>query len=112
MTPIIISIISVTISAVSVFCAIFFSAKSSKRTDVNEIETRTQERVETKLKLDEIGRNVSDIKYDISATRKDVQQLFERVTSVESSVKSEHKRLDRVERVLDLRREDLDDANT
>jgi hypothetical protein len=46
------------------------------------------------MKLDNISQNVNDIKYDISATKKEVRDLTERVVTVEQSTKSAHHRLD------------------
>ena len=46
------------------------------------------------MKLDQIGADVRDIKYDITAVKKDVQGLKERMIMVEQSTKSAHKRLD------------------
>lgn len=96
-TSIAISIIGLAISAISVSCAIYFSSKNSRKNDTKEIEQRVAERTETNMKLDEIGRNVTDIKYDISATKKEVQNLTERMASVESSAKQAHHRIDRIE---------------
>lgn len=93
-TPIIISIIGLIISAMSVGCAVYFSSKNSRKSDTKEIEQRVAERTETNMKLDEIGRNVTDIKYDISVTKKEVQNLTERVATVEQSAKQAHHRID------------------
>lgn len=95
--PVIISIIGLIVSTISVSCAIYFSSKNSRNTDTKEIEQRVAERTETNMKLDEIGRNVTDIKYDISSTKKEVQNLTERMASVESSAKQAHHRIDRFE---------------
>lgn len=100
--------VSILISVISVSFAVFFGISNNRRATTDEIEKRTIEHTRTDMKLDEIGRNVSDIKYDISATKKEVSCLCERVASVEASHKSEHKRLDHIERVLDLQREGVD----
>lgn len=95
--PITISIIGVFISAVSVIAVIYFNSKKSKHTDEKEIRERIEEQTRINLKLDEINRNTTDIKYDVSAVKKDVQAHGERLIKVEESVKSAHHRLDTLE---------------
>lgn len=90
-------VIPIIVSVVSVSFAIFFGVSNYRRTDTKDIEQRTVERTETNMKLDEISRNVTDIKYDISATKKEVSALSERMASVEASTKQAHHRLDRME---------------
>lgn len=89
--------VSVIISVVSVVFAIFFGLSNRKRADTTDIEVKAKERAETNIKLDNIGKDVTDIKYDISITRKEVQCLSERMIVVEQSVKSAHHRIDGVE---------------
>lgn len=84
------------ISVLSVAFSIFFGLKSSKRSDSETIENKARESATVNVKLDEIGKNVQDIKYDISATKKEVQQLSDRMIVVEQSVKSAHHRIDTI----------------
>lgn len=86
--------ITVIISAVSVAFAIYFGLKSNHRSDVKEIEDRAANNAKVNMKLDNISQTVNDIKYDITATKKEVKELTERVVSVEQSTKSAHHRLD------------------
>lgn len=95
--PIIISIIGVCISGISVCAVIYFNSKNSKHTDEKEIRERIEEQTRVNLKLDEINRNTTDIKYDVSAVKKDVQSHGDRLIKVEESVKSAHHRLDGIE---------------
>lgn len=99
--PVIISFLGMLITAISVVSALYFSSKNSKSTDVKEIERRVEERTETNMKLDEIGRNVNDIKFDISSTKKEVYSLTERVASVEASFKAAHQRIDKIEKEME-----------
>lgn len=89
--------VALLISLTSVAFSVYFGLRNNKRSDTKEIEQRVAERTETNMKLDQIGKDVQDIKYDISATKKSVNSLTERVASVESSVKSAHHRLDTME---------------
>ena len=88
------SIIPIALSSFTVFYVI----KNNKRSDTKDIEARVIENTKMNMKLDEIGRNVADIKYDISATKKDVQSLTERLAKVEASVKQAHYRIDRIDK--------------
>lgn len=100
MTATTISIIGVVISAISVCAVIYFNSKNSKHTDEKEIRERIEEQTRVNLKLDEINRNTTDIKYDVSAVKKDVQAHGDRIIKVEESVKSAHHRLDTIENRL------------
>lgn len=95
-----ISIIAVFVSVVSVFSGIYFNSKNSKHTDEKEIRERIEEQTRINMKLDEINRNTTDIKYDVSAVKKDVQSHGDRLIKVEESVKSAHHRLDTIENRL------------
>jgi peptidoglycan hydrolase CwlO-like protein len=86
--------ITIVISAVSVAYAIYFGLKSNRRNDIKDIEERAANNAKVNMKLDNISVAVNDIKYDISATKKEVKELTERVVSVEQSAKSAHHRLD------------------
>lgn len=89
--------VALIISVLSVAFSIFFGLKSGKRADSEAIESKARESATVNVKLDEIGKNVQDIKYDISATKREVQQLSDRIIVVEQSVKSAHHRLDGIE---------------
>ena len=100
MTATVISIIGVCISAISVCAVIYFNSKNSKHTDEKEIRERIEEQTRVNLKLDEINRNTTDIKYDVSAVKKDVQAHGDRLIKVEESTKSAHHRIDSIEQRL------------
>lgn len=92
--PVYISIISVIISVFSFISATYFSKKNSNKADAQEIENRVAENTKMNMKLDEINRNTTDIKYDISAIKKDVQKHSEKIVELESSTKQAHHRID------------------
>lgn len=82
------------ISVISVCCAVFSAVKSNRRADTSQIERKAAETAVINTKLDQIGADVRDIKYDVSAVKKDVVDLTERMVVVEQSTKSAHHRLD------------------
>ena len=75
--------ISLLISGVSVCFAIYFGLRNNKRSDVKEIEQRVRERTETNMKLDNIGKCVAEIKDNISDTKRDLQEVKEKLFLVE-----------------------------
>lgn len=89
--------VTILISVISVAFAIFFGLTNYKRGNVKDLTEKVKDDTRFEMKLDEIGRNVSDIKYDISATKKEVQDLSKKLIVVEQSVKSAHHRLDGLE---------------
>lgn len=89
--------VTILISVISVAFAIFFGLSNYKRGNVKDLTEKVKDDTRFEMKLDEIGRNVSDIKYDISATKKEVQELSNKLIAVEASAKSAHRRLDMFE---------------
>lgn len=89
--------VTILISVISVAFAIFFGLSNYKRGNVKDLTEKVKDDTRFEMKLDEIGRNVSDIKYDISATKKEVQELSNKLIAVEASTKSAHRRLDMFE---------------
>lgn len=98
--PIVISIIGMVFTGISVSAMIYFNSKNSRHTDEEEIRERIEEQTRVNLKLDEINRNTTDIKYDVSAVKKDVQKHAEKIVEIEASAKQAHHRLDSIERRL------------
>ncbi|WP_050638821.1 MULTISPECIES: hypothetical protein [Clostridia] len=82
------------ISIVSTSFAVFFGIKNTKRADTSDAEKKAVESATINVKLDTIAGDVRDIKYDMTAVKKDVQGLTERMIIVEQSTKSAHHRID------------------
>lgn len=89
--------LTVLISIVSVSAALYFGLKSSRRNDTKDIEDRAANNAKINTKLDNISNTVNDIKYDISATRKQVEEIDKRLVIAEQSTKSAHRRIDRLD---------------
>lgn len=86
--------VALLLSIVSVAFSVYLGLKNNKRADSDEVVKKAAEMATVNVKLDEIGKNVTDIKYDITATKKDVQELSNKMIIVEQSVKSAHHRID------------------
>lgn len=87
-------------TGISVSAMIYFNSKNSKHTDIKDIERQVAERTEVNLKLDTINQNTQEIRYDVSAVKKDVQKHAEKIVEIEASAKQAHHRLDSIERRL------------
>ena len=86
--------------SVSVLCTIggfIVALITLQRKSNKDIRADTREEAETKAKLDYISKGVDDIRIDIKAQQRDIQELKERVIKNEASLKSAHKRIDNVE---------------
>lgn len=101
--PIVISILAVIVSIISVAAMIYFNSKNSKHTDIKDIERQVAERTEVNLKLDTINQNTQEIRYDVSAVKKDVQKHTEKIIELEQSARSAHHRIDGLEDRLNAR---------
>lgn len=97
--------LAVVISIISVGFSIFFGFKNSNHTNIKDIEERAGNDARINSKLDEISRNVSDTKYEISSLRNDMNQHHERLIKVEENVKSAHHRLDTLEQRINGEKE-------
>lgn len=89
-----VEVVAVIVSVVSVVCAIFFSAKTSKRTDIKDVEDRVRENTQINMKLDDIAESIRDVKSDLAEVKKEMQSHNDKILKLESSVNSAHKRLD------------------
>lgn len=86
------------LTCVSVACAVYFGIATKTRNDrkdtEQEVENRAAASTMMMTKLENIADDIKDIKRDYKETREEVQQLNNRVITVEQSLKSYHKRLD------------------
>lgn len=80
----------------SVLGAIIGIATFSRNRD-KDIKKDAREDAETKAKLDYISRGVDDIKLDNKQRDREMLKMNERLTMVEASTKSAHKRIDGIE---------------
>lgn len=100
--------IALLVSLVSVTFSIFFAVKNNRRADNKEIEDRIARDTRMDMKLDEIGRNVQEVKDTVKNIQNDVKDHEGRIVKLEASYKAEHKRLDEVFAMADLKERDKD----
>lgn len=97
------SALALLLSIISVSCSVYFAVKNNKRTDGKELAERIARETKTDMKLDEIGRNVKEIKETVKSIQDDVKDHEGRIVKLESSYKAEHKRLDTIFQMVDLK---------
>ena len=95
--------VALVISIVSVAFSVFFGAKNNKRSDAKEIEARIAWETKVTMNLDSINRNMEEIKDLIRGVQNDVKDHEGRIVKLEASYKAEHKRLDEVFSMVELK---------
>lgn len=97
--------IALLISIVSVAFSIFFGLKNSKKSDEKDIADRIARDTRTDMKLDEISKDVKEVKETVRNIQNDVKDHEGRIVKLEASYKAEHKRLDEIFSMVGLKRE-------
>lgn len=93
--------ITVIISVLGVFIAFlgFQNAKLKTSNDSKkDIELDTKDRIEVAQEVKYISKGVDDIKSEFRSFRNDLVSLGDRLTRAEESLKSLHKRVDKLEK--------------
>lgn len=91
------SVITAIVSSCVALISLIFAILTFTRNGRKDLVVDAKEKATINVKLDNISNNVADIKYDITATKKDVSALTTKVAEIESSVKSAHHRIDGLE---------------
>lgn len=89
---------AIIISIVSLLVTAFFAYKNANRQDNQGLEENVREKAIINVKLDTIAGDVRDIKYDITETKRQVNEHDKKIALLDNSVKSLHHRLDEKER--------------
>lgn len=97
--------VALLLSMVSVGFSIFFGLKNNKKSDEREISDRIARDTRTDMKLDEISKDVKEVKDTVRNIQNDVKDHEGRIVKLEASFKAEHKRLDEMFRLVELKRE-------
>lgn len=86
--------VALLISLISVSFSIFFGLKNSKKSDVKDIEDRVARDTKTDMKLDEISKDVKEVKETVRNIQNDVKDHEGRIVKLEASYKRLHERED------------------
>ena len=95
--------IALLISIISVSFSVFFGLKNNKKSDQKEIADRIARDTRTDMKLDEISSNGRDVKETVKNIQNAVKDHEGRIVKLEASYKAEHKRLDEVFQMAELK---------
>lgn len=95
--------VALLVTIVSVSFSIFFGLKNSKKSDEKDIADRIARDTRTDMKLDEISSNVRDVKETVKNIQNDIKDHEGRIVKLESSYKAEHKRLDEIFGMVELK---------
>lgn len=87
-------IISTAISLLGIYFVFLRFSKDSKDADERRREKETERHIELKLGIENIAQTVNALSSAQSSTASTVKELDRRVTVVEESAKSAHKRID------------------
>lgn len=101
--------VALLISIVSVAFSIFFGLKNSKKSDEKDIAEKIARDTRTDMKLDEISKDVKDVKETVRNIQNDVKDHEGRIVKLEASYKAEHKRLDEIFNMVGFGKEAKDD---
>lgn len=78
---------------------VMISYQAYQLNKTKDLKTDSQESAELKAELGYIRKGVDDIRIDSKANEKQMAHLSERVTRIEESAKSLHKRVDNMEKI-------------
>lgn len=98
--------IALLVSIISVCFSVFFGLKNNKRTDNSELSNRIARDTRTDMKLDEIGNDVKEVKETVKNIQSDIKDHEGRIVKLEASYKAEHKRLDEVFKMANIKESD------
>ena len=101
--------VALLISIVSVAFSIFFGLKNSRKSDEKDIAEKIARDTRTDMKLDEISKDVKDVKETVRNIQNDVKDHEGRIVKLEASYKAEHKRLDELFGMVGFGKEAKDD---
>ena len=91
MTP---EIVSLIVAAAGFLASVYYSQKTAKKADMDDIIKRTEANTKISTKLDGIASDVKETAKNVDRLREDLAEHGSRITAVEQSVKSAHHRID------------------
>ncbi|MEG0133419.1 MAG: hypothetical protein RSA29_04345 [Clostridium sp.] len=89
---------NISVALACTFLGAVLSYLSFQRNKGHDIRADTREEAETRTQLNYISKGVDDIRIDIKAQQRDIQEIKERLIKNEESTKSAHKRIDGIEK--------------
>ena len=93
--------LAVLVSIASLSFSVYMGLKGNKRTDEEEIKAYVTRETRIDMKLDEMGKDIKEIKETVKNIQNDIKDHEGRIVKLEASFKAEHKRLDDEHRRID-----------
>ena len=98
------------IVSVGALCfSVFIGLKGNKRTDENEIKEQVARETKIDMKLDEISKDIKEVKETVKNIQNDVKDHEGRIVKLEASLKAFHKRMDEVFQMAKLKEDENHD---
>lgn len=94
--------IALMISLLGFLASVYYSNKTSKKTDMDDAVKRAEANTKISTKLDNIATDVRETAKNVDRLRDEISEHGNRITAIEQSVKSAHHRLDRLEKLKKL----------
>lgn len=94
--------IALLISGVSVAFAVFFGLSTRARNIKKDTQDEAREGAAVVIKLDTIQTTMIELKTEVKGYREEVRELSTQAVRNEESLKSLHKRVDKMEKLLRL----------
>ena len=94
--------IALMISLLGFLASVYYSNKTSKKTDMDDAVKRAEANTKISTKLDNIATDVRETAKNVDRLRDEISEHGNRITAIEQSVKSAHHRLDRLEKLQKL----------
>ena len=89
---------TVSVAALCTVLGVVISYLTFQRNIRSDAKSETKENTAVAVKLDYISKGVDDIRLDIKSTNREVDALKEKFARHDESLKSAHKRLDKIEK--------------
>lgn len=87
-------IITICISLAALLFSVYMGLRGNKKTDTKEVETRVERETRLDMKLDEIIRDVKEVKETVRTIQNDVKDHEGRIAKLEASSTRLHERID------------------
>lgn len=94
--------VSLLISGISVAFAVFFGISTRSRNAKKDTQEEAAQEAAVMVKLESIQTGMIEVKTDIRNYREDMQTLHDKTIRNEESLKSLHKRVDKMEQLLQI----------
>lgn len=101
--------LAVLVSMLSLAFSVYMAIRSNRKASENEVADRIARETRVDMKLDEISKDIKEVKETVKNIQTDVKDHEGRIVKLEASYKAEHKRLDELFKMAKLT--DLDSQN-